>query len=334
MLYSLPFPVAPRFPIADNHSARQNGRSEWWSMYTREKNSRMRLDVHELYKSKVIRFPSPGQCIYCGDKEAKLNNEHVIPYALAADMIIMDKSCCNTCQNIIQRYEQEVLRKQLGIFRAQVDAPSRTKKKDRMTHVDVQFVEVDDVGQFMRDLCIRRIPIDELPLAVHLWQSPMPRRLRSPLSLQLEQGKPWSFADREGLNALCSKVREETGANHVAYKSGQVSRLHYLRSLAKTAHAFAASQYGLDSFEPYLLDLILCRSDDVAEFVGDDPFEAPCEDTDNHTLQIFLGEAMGGEEQGLITARLQLYPTLGSPAHLVVVGKARIDIQMRLAGEI
>jgi hypothetical protein len=162
----------------------------------------------------------------------------------------------------------------------------------------------------------------------------MPRRLRSALPPEQEQGKPWWFADRDSVNALCSKVREETGANHVAYKSGQVSRLHYLRSLAKTAYAFTAARYGLDAFEPYLLDLILCRSDDVAEFVGDDPFDPPTNKTDGHTLQIFLGEPLGGEEQGLIAARFQLYPTLGSPAHLVVVGKAKIDIQRRLAGEI
>src|SRR3546814_18774525 len=82
------------------------------------------------------------------------------------------------------------------------------------------------------------------------------------------------------------------------YKSGQVSRLHYLRSLAKTAHAFTAASYGLDAFEPYLLDLILCRSDDVAEFVGDDPFAPPTNETDGHTLQdlkrVVEGKRMSG----------------------------------------
>src|SRR3546814_1643181 len=93
----------------------------------------------------------------------------------------LEKSGCETCQNVIQRYEKEVLKKQLGVFRTQVDAPSRSRKKDRITHVDLQFVEVDDAGRFMRDLGIRSVPVDELPLAVHLWQSPMPRRLRDPL---------------------------------------------------------------------------------------------------------------------------------------------------------
>lgn len=294
----------------------------------------MKLDVHELYHSKNIRLRSPGRCIYCGHGGHELRDEHVIPYALAANTMILEKSCCETCQNIIQRYEQEVLRKQLGLFRAQVDAPSRTKKKDRIVDVDVQFIEVDDKGQFVRDLGVRSIHVDDLPLAVHLWQSPMPRHLRSPLNPEDEQGSPWWFADHDGIKVLCDSVRKETGANHVAYKSGQVSRLHYLRSLAKTAHAFAAARYGLDAFEPYLLDLILCRSDDVAEFVGDDPFDGPVEDTGNHTLQIFLGEPIGDGEEGLIVARFQLYPTLRSPAHLVVVGKAKIDLQKRLAGEI
>ena len=290
----------------------------------------MKLGVHELYKSDNIRLPSPGRCIYCGDEKSELRDEHVIPYALAANTMILEGSCCEICQNIIQRYEQEVLKKQLGIFRAQVDAPTRSRRKDRITHVDVQFMEVDVSGRPLRDLGVRSIAVADLPLAIHLWQSPMPRRLRSRLKPEKEQGRPWSFVDSDGINALCQKVRDETGAQHVAYMSGQVSRLHYLRSLAKTAHAFASAQYGVDAFEPYLLDLILCRSDDVAEFVGDDPFEAPVDHQEKHTLQIFLGEPKGGDEQGLIVARFQLYPTLGSPAHLVLVGKAKIDIEKHI----
>lgn len=287
----------------------------------------MKLNVHQLYKSDNIRLPSPGCCIYCGDEESELRDEHVIPYALAANTMILEDSCCEICQNVIQRYEQEVLKKQLGIFRAQVDAPTRSRRKDRITHVNVQFQEVDTSGRPLRDLRVRSIPITELPLTIHLWQSPMPRRLRSPLKHEQEQGRPWAFLDRDAVNALCQRVRNETGAKNVAYMSGQVSRLHYLRSLAKTAHAFTCAQYGVGAFEPYLLDLILCRSDDVAEFVGDDPFEDPAAHREKDTLQIFLGEPIGGDEKGLIVARIQLYPNLGSPAHLVVVGKAKIDSQ-------
>jgi len=297
-------------------------------------HSGMKLDIFELYKSENIRLPSPGRCIYCGDDQTKLRDEHVIPYALAANTMVLEKSCCETCQNIIQKYEQEVLKKQLGTFRAQVDAPTR-RPKDRPTHAKLHFVEVNENAEVIRDLGIRPIPIEEAPVAFHLWQSPMPRRLRSPLNPEQEHGRAWSFVEPEIAVALCRKVAEETGANHVAVKTGTVNRLHYLRSLAKTAHAFAASQLGLDAFEPFLLDLILCRSSDVAEFVGDDPFPAPpIEESDGHTVRIFLGEAMGGDEQGLLCARFSLYPMLGSPPHLVVVGKAKVNIEKRLAGEV
>ncbi|RWA60684.1 MAG: hypothetical protein E5X49_32920 [Mesorhizobium sp.] len=293
----------------------------------------MELSVFELDKGQTLRVKSPGKCIYCGSNQGKLRDEHVIPYALAANTIILEKSCCETCQNIVQRYEQEVLKKQLGVFRAQVDAPTR-RPKDRPTHVDLHFVEVNADGQLIRDLGFRSIPINEAPIAFHLWASPMPRRLRDPADPAVDSGCPWSFLDKEAAYILCRKVAKDTGANHVAVNTGQVSRLHYLRSLAKTAHAFAAAKFGVDAFEPFLTDLILNRSHDVAEYVGDDPFTAPTEDIDGHTLQIFLGEAIGGPERRLLVARFQLYPFLNSPAHLVVVGKALVDIGARLRGEV
>ncbi len=292
----------------------------------------MKLNVIELYKSDNIRLPSPGRCIYCADNKAKLRDEHVLPYAIAANTLILESSCCEICQNIIQKYEQEVLKRQLGIFRAQVNAPTR-RPKDRPTHTVLQFVEVNEKAEFIRNLGTRTVSIEEAPLAIHLWQSPMPRRLRTPLKPEQEQGQAWSFVDRKSADTLCRKIAEETGAIHVAVRTGTVNRLHYLRSLAKTAHAFAVSQLGVDGFEPFLLDLILCRSADVSEFVGDDPFPAPIEENDGHTVQIFLGEAMGGNEQGLLCARFSLYPMLGSPPHLVVVGKAKVNIGKTLAGE-
>ena len=293
----------------------------------------MELSVFDLGNRQTLRLKSPGKCIYCGDGQDKLRDEHVIPYALAANTIILEKSCCETCQNIIQRYEQEVLKKQLGIFRAQIDAPTRSPK-DRPTHTNLHFVEVNTERQVIRDLGIRSVPINEAPIAFHLWASPMPRRLRDPVDPAIERGHPWSFVDEEIAYALCRHVAAELGANHVAVKTGEVNRLHYLRSLAKTAHAFAAAKFGLDAFEPFLTDLILNRSNDVAEYVGDDPFTAPIADINGHTLQIFLGEAMGGPERGLLVARIQLYPFLNSPAHLVVVGNALVDIGARLRGEI
>lgn len=281
-----------------------------------------------------MRRPSPGRCIYCYRDDVELRDEHVIPFALGANSLVLEKSCCAVCQAIIQPYEQEVLKKQLGRFRAQVGAPTRTKQKDRETHVDFKVCEIDESGAVGRDLGVWSIPIHEAPLVLNLWRSPLPRRLRSGLTLtpQAEAGSPWTFVKQDEMDAFKSRIAKESGVENFAIHLGDVNRTHYRRSIAKTAHAFACSEIGLDAFDPFLLDLILCRSDDVCEFVGDDYFTEPEHaGSKDETVGIFLGEAMGGPEAGLLCARFSLYPSLGSPPHMVVVGKARVDIASAIA---
>lgn len=110
-----------------------------------------------------------------------------------------------------------------------------------------------------------------------------------------------------------------------------VNRLHYLRSLAKTAHAFTAAVLGADAFDPFLTDLILDRSNDIAQFVGDMAGVASLEGATGHSFKITLGETPEhlGPAGGLIVVFMQLWADLGSPPHLVVVGRPRIDMQSR-----
>ena len=294
----------------------------------------MRLDEVQLGRGGAIRRPSPGRCIYCYRDDVDLRDEHVIPFALGANSLVLEKSCCAECQAIIQPYEQEVLKKQIGRFRAQVGAPSRTRQNNRDTHADFKVYEIDENGAAIRELGVWSVPIEEAPLVLNLWTSPPPRRLRSGASLtrQAEAGSPWTFVKQDEIDAFRTRIAMESGVENFAIHLGNVNRTHYCRSIAKTAHAFAVSELGLDSFDPFLLDLILCRSDDVCEFVGDDYLAAPENAaTKDQTVSILLGESMGGPEAGLLCARFSLYPYLGSPAHIIVVGKARVDIAETVA---
>ena len=40
-------------------------------------------------------YPSFGECIYCGAlaKDVELTDEHIIPYSLGGEAIILDASC-------------------------------------------------------------------------------------------------------------------------------------------------------------------------------------------------------------------------------------------------
>ncbi|MBY5828563.1 hypothetical protein ACC676_00410 [Rhizobium ruizarguesonis] len=278
----------------------------------------MKLFENDLDKPTVMRVPSPGVCIYCMVETEGLTDEHVIPYALAANTLILEQSCCDSCQGIITSYEQDVLRHQLGVFRIQMDAPSRTRRKDRPTHENILFVEVDETGRILRELVTKSIAIKDLPLIFALWQSPPPSILEETVN---RPSKPWSFVEKEVAVRFCQEVAEETGAVRVAMKVADVRKGNYLRSLAKTAHAVAVANYGLGSFDPLLTDIILKRSDDLERFVGDLPGLSPFEDDPLHTMQVSSGEIPDGPAAGLLVVRIQLYPALKSPEHFVVVGR-------------
>ena len=172
------------------------------------------------------RVPSPGRCIYCGATGVDLTHEHALPLALAGHTLVIENSCCKVCQAIIQPYEQDVLKKQLGTFRAQVEAPTR-RPKDRATTVTMPFEEVDDTGRgVIRDLGSRTIPIADAPLMLNLWASPPPRILLEPDATPPGTGQAWSFCEREVAHRLNRKIAEETGANHVRMKIGTVNRLN------------------------------------------------------------------------------------------------------------
>ena len=170
----------------------------------------MKVSVYDLNERNGTRYPSPGVCIYCYVETENLTDEHVVPYALGANSFILEKSCCLACQKIIQPYEQDVLKKQLGAFRAQIGAPSRKRKKgDTIAEVvSFEFFEMNDDLEKVRSLGKRNIPIDDAPIAVGLWSSPPPRMVLaadSPCNL----GKPWgkAYPVDPGLTTSCAVLR-------------------------------------------------------------------------------------------------------------------------------
>lgn len=288
----------------------------------------MILFEHNVDKSPARCLPSPGKCIYCGASDVKLNDEHVIPYALGKNATILQRACCEVCQRIIQPYEQEVLKRQLNVFRAMTGAPTRDKKGRPKTIV-LPLVEYDEKGRVLRDLGTREIPIADGPLILNLWQSPPPRVLGEEIDPAFVEGRPWRYIEASRADPILREVGLELGVERVGFTLPPVNRLHYLRSLAKTAHAFAAAELGVDSFEPFLTDLILCRSNNVEQFVGDMPGVTSLEGPTGHSFKITIGETPAdlGSAGGLIVVFMQLWADLGSPPHLVVVGRPLIDIE-------
>lgn len=292
----------------------------------------MILLEYDVDESPARRLPSSGKCIYCGAADVPLTEEHVIPFAIGKNATILEGASCDDCQKTIQPYEQRVLRHQLGVFRAMVEAPTR-KKKDRPKVIRLPLVEIRPDGTVGRDLGSREIQIVDGPLILNLWQSPPPAILGENSDPANAEGVSWRFIESSRADPILHKVAEEEDVAGAAIVLPPVNRLDYLRSLAKTAHAYAAAELGVDAFEPFLTDIILNRSDDVGRCVGDMPGVASLEGPSGHSFKISLGQTPPelGDAGGLIVVFMQFWAELGSPPHLVVVGRPLIDMEAHFA---
>jgi hypothetical protein len=285
----------------------------------------MKLQTYNMELRETVRKPSPGRCIYCGDDQRKLTDEHVIPYALGAHTVIFEKASCVACARTIQKYEQRILRGQLGVFRARIDAPTRNRK-DRPTHQDLHFVEVDRFGRKIRDLGSKSFAIDDAPLNLSVWQLAPPRILGEQRAEQEHTGQPWvSISQSESQKALAMRlareVAEEASAEHVAVKVDAINREDFLRFLVKTAHAYAVFEKGIKAFRPLTTDLILGRDDDLAQYIGGGPVNPEYESSPANMTELSLGVVKDGPAAGYTAVYIRLYPMLGTPPHVVIVGE-------------
>lgn len=285
----------------------------------------MELQTYDMELRETVRKPSPGRCIYCGDDEGILTDEHVIPYALGAHTAIFEKASCVVCAQTIQKYEQRILRGQLGVLRARIDAPTRNRK-DRPTHQELRFVEVDREGRQIRDLGSKSVAIDDAPLNLSVWQLAPPRILGEQRAEREHTGRPWasiaqSESQRELAMRLARQVADETGAEHVAVKVDEINREDFLRFLVKTAHAYAVFEKGLEAFRPLTTELVLSRDDDLAEYIGGSPVNPEYESSPASMTELSLGVVQNGPAAGYTAVYIRLYPMLGTPPHVVVVGE-------------
>lgn len=76
---------------------------------------------------------SKGECIYCGCKNTKLTDEHIIPYFIGGFHVIDDASCTE-CAKVTTRFERDIAKGLWGDARNAYNAPTR-RKKDRKKHI-------------------------------------------------------------------------------------------------------------------------------------------------------------------------------------------------------
>lgn len=275
----------------------------------------------DLEKKERHEYPSLGRCIYCGDADCELTDEHISPYAIGGDGLIFRKASCIPCASLINKeFEQYVLGSLWGPFRRRIDAPSRSRGKRKSETRTLTFGLLDDELKESADPVKMEVPIEKVPLHLPLWSLPPPGIVTGEAPSTEIKGRAWTrFRGPEGDKLLAEVKAQTSHPGPVVLRVSSVDPTKLLRFLAKTAHAYAVAELGYDGFNHFTPEIILGRSSHYCHYVG-------CTGVVSHPMQdskvidLAYG-AYPGAERSLVVIRVQVFGIYGTPEYLVAVGE-------------
>lgn len=264
-------------------------------------------------------FPSFGECIYCGKKasEVELIDEHIIPYSLGGNAVILDGSC-KACATETTRAENEVGRKVLWEFRTHAKVQTR-RPKERPTELPFTYAIAGGERQ------TKTVPIADHPYftPMPVWGSPGLLQGKQP-SAQFEHYKAHVFY------WIPPNIKETLGLSdgelaEIPFPEFRINHELYARALAKIAYCDAIARFGLHKFRRLVMpDLILGRYPCVPYFVGcklEDPPPPTARDV-MHEITV-RPELVNSVK--LLVSRIRLFSNSGvqghgPPVYEVVIG--------------
>lgn len=267
------------------------------------------------------KYHSIGRCIYCGIKDEKLTDEHVIPFALGGTMILRD-SCCESCRDITCRCERNPLNENWAEVRACLDYPSRKRNFEN------EYFKLDVVLKNGEDKTLNLKKKEVLGLAQFL-------EYNLPAIFNKEQYKNGitvrgasCFRFGKDLDKFGNKYNIKQIKYSVEHKGNNFEIM-----LAKIAYTFVIACLGLDCFEEcFVLPSILRKVDDIGLWLGCDPNGKiiPLIGIQNgkNALKIGTFKPLGTDKE-LIMVRMKFFANTDTPEYIVVVGTLKENIQIQ-----
>jgi hypothetical protein len=271
------------------------------------------------FANKPIRYAPVGRCIYCGDQHGKLGDEHIVPFAIARNSLVLPEASCRSCETATGRFEQACLRRTMGNIRVRLDAPTRNKKDRkptlRLRRAKVQHAENGGFYLLSGDADSIDIPSSAVPMFYISLLLDQPGILQE---LSLGTPLPWNtfYTYKQGDTA------ESALQPGIAVEVGQFNPYLYAQFLAKMAYAYAVAVDGLTSFRPLVLDLILGRTNYFRHWVGGEPTAPRASENEIHQISRSI-QRVGDRE--FIVVRIRLFSFLGTPVYDVVVGERDVS---------
>ncbi len=191
------------------------------------------IDEHIMKDDPQLRFLEAEKCIYCGsttykDNEGSLTDEHVVPKGLGGNIVIGTASCYN-CQTIINHYEGRLLR--VMLWNVRIKLKLRNNKRNPQKAISVISAIID--GKLTETELSEEIN----PSFLVLPHFEVPRIISS---------SPSTFGFR-GLYinsfANLANLEDQEFAN---FRTPTVDSQAFCQMLAKIAHGYAISKYGVE----------------------------------------------------------------------------------------
>lgn len=261
----------------------------------------------ELTPSTGHRFDAVGFCIYCG-AAGKLTDEHVVPYGLGGNSLILPKSSCGECAMTTGGLENSFLRLTTGRLREMLALPTRGKTV-RTGQCELQAYECLTDGQLIPANYFVRQPIKDAPIFY-----PVPI-LPPPAIFSDANGT--TPAEVEFRAILLNGKISDLPPGHRIYLGGfRPSDLY--RQLIKIAYGYAVGVLGPRTFKPLVQEIILGKSEAFQHFLGcfsDQP------SPNGKTVNLQQGFAEWHAKRYVIV-RVQIFGQLPTPTYCAVVGEA------------
>jgi hypothetical protein len=255
-----------------------------------------------------------NKCIYCGETEKPLTDEHIIPYGLSGTLVLQ-KASCTECNKITSRFEEKVLRGFTQPARIALGMRSRRRNKAPKTFP----LGIVKEGKER----IIHVPANE-----HFVVLPLPLFEEIPLLKGKIPSPGEEYKDGIGVtgfvnNWLCDReeIRRRYNADSI-FVVPQIDQIAFAKMLAKIGYCQAVAQFGLDAIqEVYVLPAILGQRNDIGRWVSSSNIAMKPDVGIGHQVWgAKFKRVAAGNPSELILTHVHLFAHLNSPAYTVIVG--------------
>jgi hypothetical protein len=261
-----------------------------------------------------------GQCIYCYATEFEpgtgipLSEEHIISEGLGSRLVLPEASC-KSCSEKTKRIEGAVLGNLLWAPR--VALKIRRKKRPR-SEEDFPLTAIVNGAPVTI-----RLPIEHHPTMLFLPVLNAPGVAINRSTDEAGIQGAWAIE----LNSFSKAT--QNGIRHFA--TPNLDTVRFCQLLAKTAHGYAVSVFGIGGFNHALTNFIKEPYDDLSKkcetrfyFVGGDPTDHEPSDE----LHLIGWGAYVQREITYLAVAIRLFAELGAPVYHVVVGSPTSKLRL------